>query len=315
MPPVRRREETIPAEVAEAVADSLRLLRQARLEVQGVAPAVSQPLPSLLERCERYITGDRRPHREPVRLIHHFACTGGTLIAKCLASMPNTQLLSEVEPHSPIPQQRRSKFAPTDIIGLLRNSSRGSDSELESRLFLVALDALYEDCTARGLRLLLRDHAHSSYCTGPTVGTTPKLRQLLIGHHGLKSVVTVRHPLDSWLSLKCNGWVHFEPASLDEYVARYQHFLDDYADVTVFRYEDVVSDPDQQLRSICTALDLPYIDSYRETFSAHRFSGDSGRSSEVIGSRPRRPVSDEVARETKASTAYRGLCERLGYEP
>lgn len=315
MAPMRKHEETIPKEVTEAVAESLRLLRRARLGEQGSEAAVSQPLPSLLERCERYITGDHRPHREPIRLIHHFACTGGTLIAKCLASMPNTQLLSEVEPHSPIPQQRRSKFAPTDLIGLLRNSSRGSDSQLESKLFLVALDALYEDCTARGLRLVLRDHAHSSYCTGPAASAAPNLRQLLIGHHSQRSVVTVRHPLDSWLSLQCNGWVHFEPATLDEYVARYQRFLDDYAELPAFRYEEFVSGPDQQLQDICTALELPYVDSYRELFSAHRFSGDSGRSSEVIGLRPRRPVPDEVARETRASTAYRALCERLGYEP
>jgi len=172
--------ENVPTEVAEAVAESLRLFRQAQFRQLSNGHEASQPLPSLLERCEQYIAADRQPRQEPIRLIHHFACTGGTLIAKCVASMPNTQVLSEVEPHSPIPQQRRSKFTPTDLIGLLRSSSRGSDSGLESRLFIVGMEALHEDCIAKGLRLVLRDHAHSSYCTGPAVSAAPNLRRLVI---------------------------------------------------------------------------------------------------------------------------------------
>lgn len=306
--------ESIPTAVTEAVAESLRLFRQANFREVSERHETSQPLPSLLERCQQYIPADHQPRKEPIRLIHHFACTGGTLIAKCIASMPNTQLLSEVEPHSTIQQQRRSKFAPTDLIGLVRNSSRGSESELESKLFLVALETLYEDCTRKGLRLILRDHAHSSYCTGPAISAAPHLRRLLNDRHALQSIVTVRNPLDSWLSLNKNGWVHFQPGSLDEYAARYHRFLDDHADLPTFRYEDFVSNPDQQLQEMCTALDLPYTKDYKMLFAVHQFSGDSGRSSDVIGSRPRREVPSTIAEEAVASTAYRGLCRRLAYD-
>jgi len=304
----------IPLEVTEAVGESLKLLQGSPFIEQPRNPEHTLPLPSLMERCNDLIARDDKPSKEPVRLIHHFACTGGTLIAKCVASMPNTQLLSEVEPHSTIPQQRRSKFSPTDLIGLVRNSSRGSESELESKLFVVALETLYEDCTRKGLRLILRDHAHSSYCTGPAISAAPHLRRLLKDRHPLQSVVTVRHPLDSWLSLNNNGWVHFQPGSLDEYAARYHHFLDDHAELPTFRYEDFVGNPDQQLQDMCAALDLPYTDDYKMLFAVHQFSGDSGRSSDVIGSRPRRDVPDEIAEEASASTSYRGLCGRLGYD-
>ena len=33
-----------------------------------------------------------------LRSIHHLACTGGTLISKCIASMPDVALISEVNP-------------------------------------------------------------------------------------------------------------------------------------------------------------------------------------------------------------------------
>lgn len=307
--------ENIPREVSEAVTESLHMLRRTHLRGRGDGPGASQSLPSLLERCEQFISDDRQPRKEPVRLIHHFACAGGTLIAKCVASMPNIQLLSEVEPHSPIPQQWRSRFAPTDLIGLLRSSSRGSDSGLESRIFMAALETLQADCIGKGLRLVLRDHAHSSYCTGPAVSAAPNLRRLLSDRYDLKSVVTVRHPLDSWLSLKSHGWVHFQPDSLEEYAVRYHRFLDGHADLPTFRYEDFVDAPDDKLQGICKALDLPYLHIYRELFSIHRFSGDSGRSSDVIRPRPRREVPGEIAEEASVSAAYLGLCGRLGYEP
>jgi len=307
--------ETIPTEVAEAVAESLRLLRQARYSRSSNRQKESQPLPSLLERCEQYIGVDGQPFQEPIRLIHHFACTGGTLIAKCIASMPNTQLLSEVEPHSTIPQQRRSRFAPTDLIGLMRNSSRGSDSELESRVFMAALEKLYEDCVGKGLRLVLRDHAHSNYCIGTSVSRAPNLRRLIRDCYAQKSIVTVRHPLDSWLSLNNNGWVQFQPGSLDEYSARYQTFLDDHVEAPILRYEDFVCRPDQTLQDICKVLNLAYVDDYQKLFSVHRISGDSGRSSDIISARPRRAVPDKIASEAKVSEAYKVLCERLGYRP
>ena len=67
---------------------------------------------------------------EPIRTIHHFACTGGTLISKCIATMPNTQMLSEVDPLSTMLQSKKPKFALTDIIILMQQSTRGIESGL-----------------------------------------------------------------------------------------------------------------------------------------------------------------------------------------
>jgi len=137
-----------------------------------------EPLPSLLEQCDQ-LTTQVTEKSEPVRTLHHLACTGGTLISKCLACMPNTLLLSEVEPYSQIPGDRQSKFFPTDLIMLLRNSSRGGDPGLEGEVFMAGLAAIYKDCVKRGLRLLLRDHSHSQYCFKRTNSGTPKLRELV----------------------------------------------------------------------------------------------------------------------------------------
>ena len=34
----------------------------------------------------------------PIRVVHHWACSGGTIISRSLAQLPNVVLLSEVHP-------------------------------------------------------------------------------------------------------------------------------------------------------------------------------------------------------------------------
>jgi hypothetical protein len=41
---------------------------------------------------------DAFENKQPLRIIRHFACTGGTIISKSLSVMPNTLLLSELNP-------------------------------------------------------------------------------------------------------------------------------------------------------------------------------------------------------------------------
>jgi len=63
---------------------------------------------------------------EPLRTAAHFACSGGTLISKCIAALPNVQLLSEVDPLSSYVAPGANGFTPTDLVALLRQSSRGA---------------------------------------------------------------------------------------------------------------------------------------------------------------------------------------------
>src|SRR3546814_2716507 len=58
--------------------------------------AREQDLGSLVEQCMALCAAPQLRNTEPVRIVHHFACTGGTMLCKCIAARPNTQLLSEV---------------------------------------------------------------------------------------------------------------------------------------------------------------------------------------------------------------------------
>ena len=306
--------------------DPLRLITEeidGALELLGEsAPSTGLALPddprlgSLMDQCLRLCAEGGVVASEPVRLLHHFAGTGGTLIAKCVAAMPNVQLLSEVNPFSTITESPgKPKFAPTDLIRLMRQSTRGVDSRVIVDLFLDGLRVIHRDAGRQGYRLVLRDHAHSHYCSGPDVLDQPDLRDMLASDFDLRSIVTVRHPLQSWLSLLDHRWhQHFRPSTLDEYCRRYLAFLDDHDGVPVVQYEQFLVQPEQTMQVICGQLELPFSDQFPHLFGAFRLTGDSGRASDRIEVREPKPVPAAIAAEAAASLHYAALIERLRYE-
>lgn len=270
----------------------------------------------ILKKMLDVIKYDPEPHRDPVRVIHHFACTGGTLISKSLQVQPNVFLLSEVDPLSQIQlTQRRAQFAPTDPILLARASIKSINDETAVRMFSSSINVLHEHLVSNGQRLVLRDHTHSHYCTGVLSDSRPTLIEMVRNISRVCSVLTVRHPVDSFLALDKNGWRHFEPFSLEEYSVRYIRFLEANQGAPIFMYEDFVENPDRVMREICEALQLPYNPDWKSLISTVKLTGDSGRSGNRIAPRPRREISEALLEQAVESQSYRNLCKKLGYEP
>lgn len=300
--------------LADSIDGALELIGQHVPERQALPVGECTPT-SLLEQCLDLCSRLQVATREPVRTIHHFACTGGTLISKCVAAMPNVQLLSEANPLSPLARGNgKPRFAPADIVTLAAQSTRGARPELLCEIFLRGLEVVYTECVQLGQRMVVRDHAHSDFCVGPDVPPRPTLRTLLGSRFPLLSVVTVRHPLDSFLSLRSRGWLHFTPPTLDEYCARYLAFLSAYEGTPVVRYEDFVATPREVMRTICDTLQLPYREEFSELFGVFALSGDSGRSGTTIEPRARREVDPQLRDCMAESPNYRQLLERVGYD-
>lgn len=307
--------KSLAARLAVEIDEALGLLGEFQyvVDTQYITKDRALP-PNLLEQClllcKEYDT--LRP--EPVRTVHHFACSGGTLICKCIASMPNTQLLSEVDPLSMSAlSPGKPQFVPTDMVALLRQSTRGASSEQILNIFYSSLKEVYISSSAVGLRLVLRDHAHSHYCTGLAIPERPNLRELVAARFSVLSVVTVRNPVDSYLSLRANNWVHYTPDNFDEYCRRYIAFLHAYQEVPIFRYEDFVADPESVMAKICGALELPFNVEFPDLFDVHRLTGDSGRSGTIIKERVRRSVGAALGQEIETSPHYRQLRILLEY--
>ncbi|WP_071675498.1 sulfotransferase [Nioella nitratireducens] len=298
--------------LATELNEALSLLEDYRQEGGG---AGSEPLPSLLEQCEALCQGIAPP--EPIRSIHHLACTGGTLMSKCIAALPNVVLLSEIDPLSRMVNAKpgeQPRFAPTDLINALNHANRKIDDGVIRDAFRASVDSILTGLSRRGLRMVLRDHSHSQFCTEADAAARPTVHDMLTAAFPTLSLVSVRHPLDSFLSLQKAGWTHFKPVTLAEYSRRATDFLDRHDGCRIVRYEDFVSDPQGQLERMCDYLALPYEAFAIDLIGAIRITGDSGRSSPAIGPRPRRPVPEEIEAERR-SAAYERLCARLEYDP
>jgi len=296
-----------------AIDDALSLLRESSYCHTPSAESVESPS-SLLDQCLSLCAQQEASKPEPIRTIHHFACTGGTLFSKCIAAMPNTQILSEVDPLSTyldVPGQ--SRFSPTDMVTLMRQSTRGVSQDLIIKLFLNNLEMIYSNSGKQGLRLILRDHAHSHFCLGSEVPDRPTCQSIVSENFDTLSVVTVRDPVDSFLSLKSNGWVTHTPATFDEYCKRYIEFLKAHDEMPIFRYEDFVREPENEMSKLCGILNIPFSEQFTNLFSVIKLTGDSGRSGSIIEPKPRRVIDRELSEDMENSTNYLVLRKILKY--
>ncbi len=285
--------------------NSKALALDAKIDLQGL-------ITDCLELCDE-ITAQ---NQEPIRTIHHLSCTGGTLFAKCIAAMPNVLLLNEVDPLSPLPlKDGKAPFTPSDMISLLRQGDPKTSPELLKRLFQRDIGLICQEQTSIGNSLVLRDHSHSHFLNDNEVSDRPTLREIIAEKFPIKSILTVRDPIDSYLSMKTHGWhEHFSPPTFDEYCRRYLLFLEKHEGVEIIKYEDFVANPSKVMQKICKALELDYSGDFQNLFSAFQFSGDSGRSGNVIEARPRRGVEEVFLEEVRRSDAYFKLISQLIYK-
>lgn len=253
-----------------------------------------------------------------IRILHHWACSGGTILSRCVASLPEVVLLSEVHPLAYLRLARPYPYYfPTDLIQQLCLPHNGRDPALCVAAWNGAIDGLHSQLSAEGRILVLRSHSHVDFFTGVMPRSTSLVSSSLAPRHALQELFTVRHPLDSWLSLCHQGWQHqFRFHSFAEFCRRCLAMLEACRGLAVLRYEDVCLDPSAGLQRLAELLALPLDPAQLESVAAVRMSGDSGRSDSRIGPRPRRPLPTALAEELAGNpTPYLSLCSQLGYNP
>jgi len=242
-----------------------------------------------------------------IRTIHHQAATGGTLISKCLAAMNDVRLLSEINPLGPV----RLQYAPTDLVSQYL-AQYEHDLDLRLRYFSAQLNLLAGRAKQEGFTLILRDHSHPDFYSSNRNSPSLLVALQSIGVSA-RSMVTVRDPIDSFLSCRLNGWLAEIGNSFEQYCARMIRFLDAYPGLPIFTFEEFCASPDEVLQRMCAYFEISFNPGFRDIFPRIHLTGDSGRRSSVIALPERRPLLDNDAQEISASKSYRVLCERLEY--
>jgi hypothetical protein len=268
---------------------------------------------SLLDKCDN-VNQQYNESKPVIRIIHHFACSGGTLISKCLSAMPNVFLLSEVHPHSDLQRNTdKPQYSPSDVARLTMYAGIPEQKELAKIIFLDSINKVYRHIQDLGGTLVLREHSHSDYCVGEEFSHNT-VAELLSKHFSVNSVVTLRNPVDSYLALLANGWAHFKPSSFNEYCRRVIAFLKPFSQDQVVSYESFVQRPEQTLERMCSILEVQFDSNFEDIYDIFSVTGDSGRVGNKIKPRARRECSEQFLLEVKQSEYFRILKERFGYE-
>jgi len=246
--------------------------------------------------------------------LHQMARSGGTVICRCLASMQNIVLLSEIHPLGVQmfnPLQQAAKW-----YGLLtsRDLARVKNGNLT---FLQSIQLITSRCAEQGLILVLRDWSHLDYTGVPFVrpGFRPRLVEALQPAFTVLRLATVRHPLDQWLSLSQNP-VFRDTLGPARFLTGYRRFAKIAAVTGFLRYEDFTADPEAGLRDLCIRLRLPFDPGYRDRWMGYtRITGDvlPGRAGEEITPLPPRYMDESEELRFCSLPGYSASIALLGY--
>lgn len=267
----------------------------------------------VLARCHDWLSTNENA-QPTIRILSHLACSGGTLISKCIGAQPNVYLLSETHPHTLLNMyEGKAVYSPTDIVKLARYANVPGIEKLEEKIFIKSVNELYTHLESMGGDLVIREHLHADYCVGEKK-TNSAVIKLLNDDYKVIRLVTTRHPLDTFLSLENNGWLHFNPPTINEFCKRYWLFIKEHSTSDVIRYEDFVSKPSEYMQLISDKLEISFDDAFMDTFPLIQVTGDSGRSGDVIQPRARRKVAESMLLEARDSKYYIKICNKLGYD-
>lgn len=300
---------------SESMRRAVAECRELLADLPHSAPnGVVEPMPSLLEQVRSYLANEPSNAAPQVSVIQHFACSGGTLIARCLSAMPQVYLMSEVDPLSTHGLNlSKPVFAPTDLLRHLRYSHRTVAEDILADAYLDMLLSVARGLGRTGGRLVIRDHSHSHYCELDDPASRRSHLAILETRFRVHSIITVRDPLESYLSLKRQGWENFVPSTFDEYCRRYLMFLSDNDAAKVFKYERFVENPEAELEQMCDAIGIVYRPGAPELIPVIHLTGDSGRRGTRIAPREPKPIPKEVQQQMDGSGHYRELREKLDY--
>lgn len=253
-----------------------------------------------------------------VRIFHNLARSGETLVCRCLGSMSNIVLLSEIHPfghnffhiQNPLFQahQWHDLIQPEDV--------RGKEYS-----FIEVIHLIENKCREKYKHLILRDWSHLDFIGIPFINNPPKkmlLVESLLNDFELIRLALVRHPIDQWISTNT-----FNPLrgilSIDIFLDAYLKYAVSISQIGFTRYEDFTRDPVKQMQWICEKIMLQFDEKFIDKwYTCKKISGDykspsRGDVLNRITSLPRLPIEANVLQQFQKNKKYWEVLNVLGY--
>jgi len=237
------------------------------------------------------------------------------VICRCLASMRDVVLLSEIHPlglrmFNPLEQAHA-------WYGLLKPGDL-QVAESGKLNFVEAIELISKRCLEQGKTLVLRDWSHLDFTGVPFV--QPGYRSLLVEslqpNFRLIRHATVRHPLDQWLSL-ARQEIYRKRLGPVQFLKGCGEFADLAVSAGFSRYEDFTKNSDEILQEVCKALKLRFDADYAGKWQAYtNVTGDvlPGRAGQEITCLDRQPADPAEVSSFRSLPEYQATIRKLAYQ-
>lgn len=241
-----------------------------------------------------------------------FARSGGTVLNQCLGCLPNTVIMSEVNPLG-----GGAGKGPIALRTIKQQAKIWYGINLESNGFTNNALELNKICEDRGLQLIIRDWTFVNFNPLPNNNQNPPNKLLALEalkrKCKLKPFAFVRNAIDVWISRN---------VSPEEFFGPYLRYVKEILklEIPIFKYENFCENPDKVIRNICKYAGLKYNDSYKNYASFQNVNGDiqvseysRGIKQKEIKLLPRKRISRKKIKKMECNAEMIQANKLLGY--
>ena len=139
----------------------------------------------------------------------------------------------------------------------------------------------------------------------------------------IKPIISVRHPLDSFIAARKKGWLSpycGGEINLDNYckgLLKFQKYMENEKSAIVIRYEDICIDLSDCLKKTFLDLNIHYKIPSLDEINLIKVTGKSGRKTKKISLSERfiEDVENELKNQIEVSKSYKKYCQLNKYNP
>ncbi len=243
-----------------------------------------------------------------ITLMICFARSGGTILNRCLASLPNVVMLSEVNPlggggiHFNTPKEQAKNWY---------------DIPIHSNDVIEGIIELEKYCNENNKYLIVRDWSFINFVPHKLNNNNPPNKLALIDSLKNRTQIVpfafMRDAIDIWISRK---------GSINEFFSSYSNYVYQILkeNLNIFKYEDFCIDPKKEIKKICEFADINYNDSFLKFSAFDKVNGDvqikGGSRGGVLKSikpLPRKYIAQNTILELNKSKKMQKCNRDLGY--
>lgn len=241
---------------------------------------------------------------QPIVVMLSYARSGGTMLNRCMSSIPNVLVLSEVNIEA---------LCPNSCSTIKEQAQKWYGLKLKSDGFVENINEIYKYCLSQKKTLVIRDWSFGSFVPSRYNNLNPSKSlstlEVISKSFPVIAFAFVRDPVDVWLSLKDSPRTFYDKNL--EYLYKFTKSLIKEK-IKIFKYEDFCNNPVQEMKKICSYVKIDYSNLFLNYENFKNVTGDidlpnssRGIKQKKIGLLPRREsfnlFFDEIYKNTKAS--------------